>query len=270
MFRIIIIIIFIIGCNKEESASNSEIEKIDPSIIVNDVSKTFGDEDFEIDISSTSSGSLTFNIENQQIAQVENGVLSILSAGTTTITVVQVADENYKSGSVSFLLTVSVSNIWRGRDVYFTKGTNDDWNDKAFQDSISSSTILTRANKQSIFNILSEQSYSETSPENTEWAIGNIDDIENLNFCKFSCLAQGRPNRLINTPLVLHLIEENIYLSIVLTYWGGGQTNDPGAITYYRSTPVGYIDSDNDGVTDGFDICPESTSNMVTIFGCDL
>ena len=261
---------FFFCCNKENSESNPDIEKIDPTIVVNDISKTFGDEDFQIDVNSNSLGNFTFDIENQQIAEVENGVLSILSAGTTTITVSQDADENYNSGSASFLLTVSVSNIWRGRDVYFRKATDDNWNEKGFQDSISSSTILTRANKQSIFNIFSEQSYSENSPENTEWAFGNLDQIEDLNFCEFSCLVQGKPNRLIDEPLVLHLIEENIYLSIVFTYWGGGQTNDPGAVSYYRSTPLGYIDNDNDGVTDAFDQCPESLGNLITIFGCDL
>lgn len=165
---------------------------------------------------------------------------------------------------------IVTDNIWKGKMVTFSKETQDDWTLTNFQDSISPNVILTRASKQSIFNIQMETKSSGDSPLDTEWALGNINDIESLEFCNFKCIAKGKPYEIVDQQLVLHLISDDIYLSIIFHTWGGGNTGDRGAISYSRSTPIGYPDADSDGVRDLMDQCPQSPENVqVNIFGCE-
>jgi hypothetical protein len=165
---------------------------------------------------------------------------------------------------------VIIDNIWKGKMVTFSKDTQDDWTLINFQDSISPNVILTRANKQSLFNIKMETGSSNDSPLDTEWALGSIDDIESLEFCNFKCIAKGKPYEIVDQPLVLHLISDDIYLSIIFHIWGGGNSGDRGAISYSRSTPIGYPDADSDGVRDLMDQCPQTPADVqVNIFGCE-
>jgi hypothetical protein len=166
---------------------------------------------------------------------------------------------------------VVIDNIWRGTDVIFSKGSNDDWTSKNFQDSISPNVIFTRANKKSLFNIKMESESSSGSPLDTEWAIGSIDDIESLEFCKFTCISKGAPYDLVDQPLVVHLITDDIYISMVVKYWGGGKVGNRGAITYSRSSPIGYPDQDNDGVRDKIDQCSQTDTEVdINVFGCNF
>lgn len=71
------------------------------------------------------------------------------------------------------------------------------------------------------------------SPSGTEWSIGKIGEIESLIFTNFR-IAVGKPQTVVGKDLVLHLIEEDIYLSVKFTSWSGGKK---GGFAYDRSTP---------------------------------
>ena len=124
--------------------------------------------------------------------------------------------------------------IWQGPKIIFTKSAGADPNLKANQDSITPSVSITRGNSGGeIYNITEEsQSTKDTSPTGTRWAIGEITDIENLNFASFRS-AVGSPRQVVGKSLVLHIIKEDVYLSVEFKSWGQGQS---GSFSYERST----------------------------------
>ena len=130
--------------------------------------------------------------------------------------------------------------IWSGPDLIFEKGANTDPNNALNQDNITPSVAITRGNNGGhIYNAISEtQSEKDISPLGTEWAIGDTSNIENLNFLPFRD-AVGRPQDVVGKKLVLHIIEENVYLSVEFTSWKTGTGNGNGGnggFSYVRST----------------------------------
>ncbi len=125
-------------------------------------------------------------------------------------------------------------NIWQGAEITFTKSAGADPTLKANQDSITPSVSITRGNSGGeIYNIIEEsQSTKGSSPSGTEWAIGEIAEIENLNFASFRS-AVGSPNQVVGKSLVLHIINEDVYISVEFKSWGQGQNGD---FSYERST----------------------------------
>ena len=67
----------------------------------------------------------------------------------------------------------------------------------------------------------------------TEWAIGTLDEIDNLSFDYFRN-AVSRPKNVVGKNLVLHLIEDNIYLTVKFISWSQGKRV---GFSYERSTP---------------------------------
>jgi len=80
--------------------------KADPKIVLNEIVKIYGDDDFKISPTSNSNGQFSFNIENPLIGSVNGDIISILGTGVTTITTTQESERNYNSGSIKTLLTV--------------------------------------------------------------------------------------------------------------------------------------------------------------------
>ena len=72
----------------------------------------------------------------------------------------------------------------------------------------------------------------DDSPIGTEWALGTLDQIESLSFNKFR-IAVGNPKNVPGKDLVLHLIEDDIYLSVKFLSWSNQQK---GGFSYTRST----------------------------------
>ena len=124
--------------------------------------------------------------------------------------------------------------IWQGAKIIFTKSAGTDPTLKANQDSITPSVSITRGNSGGeIYNIIEEsQSSKGSSPSGTEWAIGEVSEIENLNFASFRS-AVGSPRQVVGKSLVLHIIKEDVYLSVEFKSWGEGQNGD---FSYERST----------------------------------
>ncbi len=124
--------------------------------------------------------------------------------------------------------------IWTGANIEFVKTANSDPNDEINQDKITSSVSITRGTSGGqIYNIFLENEYTkETSPLGTEWAIGNVSNISNLSFSPFRSAVES-PKQVVGKSLVLHIIEEDVYLSVKFKSWGENQI---GSFSYERST----------------------------------
>ena len=126
-------------------------------------------------------------------------------------------------------------NIWKGDVLSFEKIDGSDPSDASNQDRISDNVWITRDNDGGqIYNIAEENSADKgKSPIGTMWAIGNLDEIQNLNFQSFRS-AVGKPQDVVGKDLVMYLLEDNIYLSVKFKSWSQGQK---GGFSYDRSTP---------------------------------
>jgi hypothetical protein len=124
--------------------------------------------------------------------------------------------------------------IWEGSTITFSKADGADPNDEANQDRITNTVWLTRGNNGGqIFNIRQENGYNkQDSPVGTEWAQGTLDEVSTLNFQPFRT-AVGSPKDVVGKDLVLHLIDDDIYLSVKFTEWSQGKD---GGFAYERST----------------------------------
>ena len=129
---------------------------------------------------------------------------------------------------------LSNATVWRGETKTFTKVDNSDPNSEENQDRITSNVWITRGNSGGqIYNIVSETSAdSNSSPAGTRWALGTIEEISSLSFSNFRG-AVGKPKNVVGKNLVLHLIEDNIFLSVKFTSWS---ENKLGGFSYQRST----------------------------------
>ena len=127
----------------------------------------------------------------------------------------------------------SLSNLWNGPVKFFEKKDNTNQLEKANQDSITENVIITRGNSGGqIFNIAKENEADKyKSPIGTEWAVGNLNQIDSLVFKDFRLAV--KPQYVVGKKLVLHLIEEDIYLSIKFKSWSSGKK---GGFSYDRST----------------------------------
>jgi hypothetical protein len=122
----------------------------------------------------------------------------------------------------------------------FTKADGADWTKAKNQDRITDDVWLTRGNDGGLFNIKSEESFSSgTSPAGTEWAYGTTaDDVESLEFSNFHDLRDYMDGSLKNIPgkdVVLHLIDEDIYLDVHFNSWAVGDDGGNGGFSYTRS-----------------------------------
>ena len=127
----------------------------------------------------------------------------------------------------------SSSNIWNGPVKFFQKKDNTNQLEKNNQDSITENVIITRGNSGGqIFNIAKENEADKyKSPIGTEWAVGNLNQIDSLVFKDFRLAV--KPQFVVGKKLVLHLIEEDIYLSVEFKSWSSGKK---GGFSYERST----------------------------------
>jgi hypothetical protein len=119
----------------------------------------------------------------------------------------------------------------------------------AANDPISPIVALARADDRGLYNLAAEAAYvDDLSPAGTEWAFAGLDgnpatigaaDFAILNFSDWRNALGGRfalLGNIENRPGVLHLIEEDIYLDITFTAWGGPSSG--GHFTYTRTAPI--------------------------------
>lgn len=124
--------------------------------------------------------------------------------------------------------------LWTGTPITFTKAAGADPSLPENQDRISNAVWITRANDGGqIFNAKSEsQAASGSSPSGTRWAVGTIDEVDNLEFKTFRA-AVDKPKSVVGKSLVMQLTEENVFIEVKFTSWS---TQKQGGFSYERST----------------------------------
>ena len=127
--------------------------------------------------------------------------------------------------------------VWTGPLITFTKPANSDYAMSINQDRLTALVWLTRADTMGLFNIKSESGYTHNlSPADTEWAYGTLADHATLSYRPWEIWNRTNPPAMVGAPAVLHLISEDIYLSVKFTGWGQGLGG--GMFAYERSTPA--------------------------------
>ena len=205
---------------------------------------------------SISTGSLQYSLTSQSVA----GALAI-NASTGVVTVADVAFFDFETvqsltanvrvtaGNVVKDITVTITltnlddedemdagyTIWTGATLTFTKSSGGDPTLASQQDAITDNVKITRGNAGGqIYNIVTEAAAnSSVSPAGTEWALGTVDDIANLTFEPFRAATGGKPKDVVGQNMVLHLITDDVYISIKFTSWATGKA---GGVAYERST----------------------------------
>ena len=133
--------------------------------------------------------------------------------------------------------------VWNGASIVFTKEDGADWTNAENQDRITDDVWITRADNRGIFNIALEPSYTNVfSPVGTTWAFGSIDNYKELNYSDWEStildeFGAGGVPEIVNQEMVLHLLEEDVYISITFLSWTiGAPDQELGGFSYRRST----------------------------------
>ncbi|NUN69346.1 MAG: VCBS repeat-containing protein, partial [Bacteroidetes bacterium] len=172
-----------------------------------------------------------------------HSIAATLTGLTTLDTVFYVisatnASEYRRTGEVSVIPhTIQYWSSDNGT-ITFEKSDYADWTQEANQDRITDAVWITRKNSQGIFNISAQSGYNNTAPSGTEWAAGSIaDGVENLTFGTWhntTLNTWGDKPNMVGQAMVLHLIDEDIYIDITFNSWtdnsnGGGFSYTRGA-----------------------------------------
>ena len=202
---------------------------------------------------SVSSGSVRFSIVSQSesdaiLINPTTGQITVANASLfdfETLTVIS-AVVRVTSGSVIKDVTATINivdaaegvalTLWEGANMTFTKPNGADSSLAENQDRITENVWLTRGNQGVLYNAVNEgTANNNSSPVGTEWAEGSFADLASLNFTNFrSACPNNKPKDVVGTPLVLHLIQDDIYIEITITSWAQGKV---GGFTYQRTTP---------------------------------
>jgi hypothetical protein len=121
--------------------------------------------------------------------------------------------------------------LWTGPDLKFTQSSS------SRSDTIlAGKVVLTRGNRDVLYNTAAgERSAGSASPADTEWAFGTLDDFDSLSYDTLEDMRNSNLKaRILNQPMVMHIISEDIYLSVKFTAWGSHLS---GGFAYVRSTP---------------------------------
>ena len=144
-------------------------------------------------------------------------------------------------------MSALASTVWTGPVTNYTQPAPNDGTTAAQQDRITSDLWLTRANRGPMFNAAppySESSYNgDTSPENTMWAEGTIDQYATLTYDTWANVIGGEgsgPDAPLSANLpgkqfVVHIVSDDIYFAIQFAYW---TPFGAGGYSYSRSTPA--------------------------------
>ena len=123
--------------------------------------------------------------------------------------------------------------IWTGANITFEKADDGDPDLETNQDRITDNVWITRGTEGGqIFNIKVEDSSSKSdSPTGTLWAIGTVDEIDDLDFQPFRTAI--KPKEVVGKDLIVFLREDNVFISLKFTKWS---SNKGGGFAYERSS----------------------------------
>jgi glucose/arabinose dehydrogenase len=127
---------------------------------------------------------------------------------------------------------------WTGPTITFVNDAGSDSTQAANQDRLTPLVWITRGTLQGIYNAATETTFNHfSSPQDTEWADGTLANFGSLQYVDWNTWAKTKhagPPSTVGVSAVVHLISENIYLSVTFTSWGGSS----GGFSYMRSTPA--------------------------------
>ncbi len=189
-------------------------------------------EGFEFSILATPNTGYEFQRWEEVDALTSSLTITVSSNISLTAIFIKIPNDSNSSNSTNENLSPV---FWRGSTITFNKSNGANPNLEENQDRIRENVWITRGNTGGqIFNIAKNNSADKTeSPVGTEWAIGTLDELESLTFDYFRN-AISRPKTVVGKNLVLHLIEDDIYINVKFTSWSQGKR---GGFSYERSTP---------------------------------
>jgi archaellin len=125
--------------------------------------------------------------------------------------------------------------LWTGTNINFTESAN-----SKSDVILAGKVVLTRGSNQVLYNTAAgETSAGASSPADTKWAFGTLTNFTKLSYQSLESIriaANGDlAGRILNQQMVMHLTNEDIYLSVRFTAWG---QHGAGGFAYTRSTPV--------------------------------
>lgn len=139
------------------------------------------------------------------------------------------------------VFAVHAGTVWNGPLIIYRQPTADP-TQVSNQDRLTPDVWLTRASSKGLFNAAYETSATALSPTNTEWAYGVLSNYASLSYTNWLAWLNGQsPTNLVGKQTVLHLISDNIFLSVQFTNWPSGGS---GGFAYRRSTPDPAVISD--------------------------
>lgn len=137
---------------------------------------------------------------------------------------------------VAAALPAHAQTIWNGPNINFTQSGGD-------SDSIVPGVALCRGQNGPLYNTAAGETAPDgvSSPKDTLWAFGTIDNYASLSYVTFASIRNNAGGNLGSVlgvggtpkPMVVYLINENIYLSLTFTAWG---EQFSGGFAYTRST----------------------------------
>jgi hypothetical protein len=131
--------------------------------------------------------------------------------------------------------------VWTGPITNYVQSQPYTASDPNSEDQLTALVALTRGSSHGLFNMVDESSYThDFSPQDTEWSYGTIDQYSSLTYTTWEQWNGGSGNVLsmLNQPAVVHLITDDIYISIEFTDWAAGRITAGGGFSYTRSTPA--------------------------------
>jgi hypothetical protein len=127
----------------------------------------------------------------------------------------------------------NAATVWDGPSLSFTNVLGSDPTLPSSQDRLTPNVWLTRGALRGLYNAKTETSYAHfSSPAGTEWAYGELSNYSSLTYQNWETWNGHHPPNMVGQDAVLHLIADDVYLSIRFTAWGMGM----GGFSYDRST----------------------------------
>lgn len=136
----------------------------------------------------------------------------------------------------------NASTLWTGPTTNFVDVAGSDPTQTENQDVLTPGVWITRGTEQGIYNAATEGGFTHFfSPQDTAWADGTLDNYASLSYTDWNTWAKnlhGGPPNTVGVNAVVHLVAEDIYLSVTFTSWGGSS----GGFSWTRSTPAPITD----------------------------
>ena len=133
---------------------------------------------------------------------------------------------------------INAATVWSGALLTFAEVSGASPTLATNQDRLTSHDWLTRGSVQGLYNASTESGFSHfLSPADTQWADGTLANFNTLVYHDWNTWAKsihGGPGGTVGVNAVLHLVTDDIYLSIKFTSWGAGGS---GGFSYQRTTP---------------------------------